>query len=232
MRCSQFLYGCVQLHGGEGGAGAGTRLLPGGLREGENGAAPVQLRAGAVAGVAGPGGGGVAARCGMNGRLAALKQQGGCDEEMPTMSAAACISADRAAEAFALLQAVQAVQGVQGAAVRTLAEMRLLAALLSQQPQETTRAAASELERYCPLDTSLVGCLFTATTALREGDGEGDGKATEALKALKAGIALYSAQPPSTLLSRAYQRLFYIHLLLCLAGVYQHSLKDVTRAQK
>lgn len=171
----------------------------------------------------------------MNGRLAALKQQGGCDEEMPTMSAAACISADRAAEAFALLQAVQAVQG---AAVRTLAEMRLLAALLSQQPQETTRAAASELERCFPLDTSLVGCLFTATTALREGDdegegeGEGDGKATEALKALKAGIALYSAQPPSTLLSRAYQRLFYIHLLLCLAGVYQHSLKDVTRAQK
>ena len=149
------------------------------------------------------------------------------------MSAAACISADRAAEAFALLQAVQAVQG---AAVRTLAEMRLLAALLSQQPQETTRAAASELERCCPLDTSLVGCLFTATTALREGEGEGegegDGKATEALKALKAGIALYSAQPPSTLLSRAYQRLFYIHLLLCLAGVYQHSLKDVTRAQK
>ena len=167
----------------------------------------------------------------MNGRLAALKQQGGCDEEMPTMSAAACISADRAAEAFALLQAVQ---GVQGAAVRTLAEMRLLAALLSQQPQETTRAAASELERCFPLDTSLVGCLFTATTALREGEGEGegDGKATEALKALKAGIALYSAQPPSTLLSRAYQRLFYIHLLLCLAGVYQHSLKDVTRAQK
>lgn len=161
---------------------------------------------------------------GVKGSLEALKKQGGCDDEMKVMSAAACIVADRAAEAFSLLQDAE-----QEASDTTVLEMRLLAALLSKQPQETTEAIAAALQTRCLLGDSLVGCLFTAMAALREDDAE---HTAEALKALKAGIALYAAQPPSTLLARAYQRLFYIQLLLCLAGVYQHALKDAARAQK
>lgn len=160
---------------------------------------------------------------GVKGSLEALKKQGGCDDEMRVMSAAACIVADRAAEAFSLLQ------DAEQAPDTTVLEMRLLAALLSQQPQQTTEAIAAALQTRCPLGDSLVGCLFTAMAALREDDAE---HTAEALKALKAGIALYAALPPSTLLARAYQRLFYIQLLLCLAGVYQHALKDAARAQK
>lgn len=160
---------------------------------------------------------------GVKGSLEALKTQGGCDDEMRVMSAAACIVADRAAEAFSLLQ------DAEQAPDTTVLEMRLLAALLSQQPQQTTEAIAAALQTRCPLGDSLVGCLFTAMAALRVDDAE---HTAEALKALKAGIALYAALPPSTLLARAYQRLFYIQLLLCLAGVYQHELKDAARAQK
>ena len=83
---------------------------------------------------------------GVKGSLEALKKQGSYDDEMKVMSAAACIVADRAAEAFSLLQDAE-----QEASDTTVLEMRLLAALLSKQPQETTEAIAAALQTRCPL---------------------------------------------------------------------------------